>query len=208
MPKVSGIFDSFDNLDTIPTEDISQWLKVQPDQKYLENYIANRIIYPQVAPVSEGDIDIDLALLREALKRTPVFYKQSLPSKDGRPKDKKIFIPDTFTKRFPNLAKLAWAFIDAYSPKEITTLVLVSDSKDEVIGSLINPKIEKSGFFEIKVEENKFKVKTGSLMVIPCNLSHCHLDFRSKNAKILGKGEITFEVPGGKLGIVIDGRGI
>lgn len=198
MPKVSGIFDAFDDLDKIPAEDVAEWLTSDLRQEYLENYIANRIIYPQVAPVSEKDIDIDLGLLREILKNTSLFYK---------PQEKKIYIPDIFVSRLPILSKLVWSFIDSYHPKGITTLVLTGETKDEVVGTCIAPSLSgQNGHLEIKLENKNYRIKLGSLTILPCTLSHCHINFQSKSAKIMGKNEITFEVLGGKLGIVLDGR--
>src|SRR5687767_12024497 len=68
MPKLSGLFDSFENLDQIEAENLLPWLKAPPNPVQLENYLANKILYPQTLPLSEVDMKIDLAILREALK--------------------------------------------------------------------------------------------------------------------------------------------
>ena len=70
MPKVSGIFEKFKDLEQIPIDDISRWLKPQPEY-FLENFIANRLLYPQVLPLTIQDLEIELAILKEVVKRDP-----------------------------------------------------------------------------------------------------------------------------------------
>jgi len=199
MPKVTGIFDSFDDLDQITAEDIASWLRPAPELFYLENYLANRLLYPQVAPVTAVDMSIDLAILREALKRSTSFYDS---------KDKKITIPQHFVSRIPNLSQLIWAFADAFKLKDVTTVVLSGDDKDEVLGSLLTPQLtQKQGLVKLKIEEKNYDIKLGTLTIIPCSKSRCHVGFKSDQAQILGKNEALVETYGGKLGLVVDGRG-
>ncbi len=64
-----GLFDSFDNLDTIPPEAIASRLKNPPQFSQLANYLANKILYPQALPMSALDMQLDLAILSEALSK-------------------------------------------------------------------------------------------------------------------------------------------
>lgn len=196
MPKVSGIFDSFENLDQIPPEDIAGWLKSPPQTRELENYLANRIYYPQTLPLTLPDLDIDLAILREALKRNSVYFK---------PQQKKIFIPESFLNLVPDLKKLALIFTDAYQPKELVTFILNTGKGDETLGSLV--RVEGgTNDFSLNIDGKNFKVKPGSLTILPCPKSRCHISFKSSNAKVMGKKEILFETMGGRLGLIVDGR--
>ena len=68
MPKLPGLFDSFDNLDQISPEAVATWLKPVPEFSHIENYLANKILYPQTVPLTEHDMQLDLSILREALK--------------------------------------------------------------------------------------------------------------------------------------------
>lgn len=200
MPKVTGIFDAFDDLDLIPAEEVARWVKPAPPLFYLENYLANRILYPQATPQTKTEVDLDLAILREALRRNSSFFLTA---------EKKFLIPEEFSLRLPNLSALVLAFVDAYKPKDIVTVTLVKKSGDEVIGMVIAPEnIQPTDILKFIVEDKSYQIKPGSIMVIPEVSSHCHIAFRANLAKLLDKNEIVFEGSGGRLGILIDGRGL
>lgn len=196
MPKVSGVFDSFENLDQISPEDIARWLKSPPQIRELANFIANRIYYPQTLPLTLPDLDIDLAILREALRRNPVFFKLQ---------QRKIFIPESFLNLVSDLKKLALIFTDAYEPRELVTFILSTPKGDEILGSLARVEGSTSDL-SFNIDGKNFNVKPGSLTILPCPKSRCHISFKSSNAKVMGKKEILFETMGGKLGLIVDGR--
>ncbi|TSC65550.1 MAG: Uncharacterized protein CEO21_384 [Microgenomates group bacterium Gr01-1014_80] len=198
MPKVTGIFSSFENLDQIPIEDIAGNLEPAPVRYVLENYLANKILYPAVVPVSGPQLNIDLAILREALKRSNVYYNL---------RSKKIFVPEAFFNFIPDVKKLALLFIDAYEPKGIITFVLTRSGRDEILGTLVTVycKGQKEPL-HFGVEGQNFRIKPGVLTILPCPKEHCHVSFKATEAKLLGKSEMLFEVPGGALGLVVDGR--
>lgn len=68
MTKLVGFFESFDNLDLIPVEDIAQKLKIRSQLIELENFVANRILYPQAIPTTSIDMETDMVILDMALK--------------------------------------------------------------------------------------------------------------------------------------------
>ncbi len=218
LAKLSGLFDSFDNLDEIAIESISRWIKPIPQEIQLENYIANRILYPQTVAITALDMQIDLAILREAIRLNG-------PKKNA--KDiflgnnaflninlRKLMIPDKFLNFVPDLATLVWVFIDALLLdknrvdvfEDLWTVVL-TDEVDEIVGSLLLPRIE-SGTAEIEVSvmNQNYKIKAGSLMIIPCEPSRCQISYKLREGQVLGKAEASLEVYGGKLGLVVDVR--
>lgn len=218
MPKFAGLFDQFDNLDQTNIENVASWLKRPPQLITLENYIANKILYPQTLPLTSDDMKIDLAILREVLKLTLV-HTQNGNALLGEnpffnPVLRKILIPRKFLNYVPDLARLTWTFVDILPLAEkrkdffedLWTIVLTNDS-DEVIGSLLIPQFgSPSSQMEIKIADNPFKVKAGSLVVIPCSKERCGISYKFSQGKILGKTENSVEVFGGRLGIMIDGR--
>lgn len=214
MPKLSGLFDSFDNLDQISPEAIAAWIKPTPNLIQLENYLANKILYPAALPVTESDMKIDLGILREALK-----INRSLSVGDNPFLNitlRKVLIPVRFVNFVPNLSSLVWAFIDAFLQdrkkadffEDLWTIVLTDDT-DEIIGSILLPQFEGSGGVgEVNLLGKKYHIQPGSLMVIPCPKDRCEIAYKFRKGKILGRQESAVEVYGGKLGLVIDGRSI
>lgn len=217
MPKFSGLFDSFDNLDQINPENVALWLKRAPQLIQLENYIANRILYPQSIPISAYDMEIDLAILREVLKLTfSQIQKDDTISGENpflNPTLRKILIPRRFLNYVSDLTRLTWTFVDALPlPKkrdffaDLWTIVLTDDA-DEIIGSLLLPEFKSpASHMELNVSGKIYQIKSGSLVVLPCPKERCEISYKFNQGKILGKSENSVEIFGGKLGVMIDGR--
>ena len=220
MAKLSGLFDAFDNLDQIPVEFILRWIKPAPQQVQLENYLANKILYPHSLPLTPYEMQIDLAILREALR-------SNYPKGDD--KDvllgnnaflninlRKILIPEKFLNFIPDIQTLVWVFIDGLlSDKNRTDVfedlwtVALTDDVDEIVGSVLMPRIDSNtAQINLSVMGQNYQVKAGSLMVIPCSNSRCQIAYSLKGGKALGKAEGSLEVYGGKLGLVVDVRSV
>lgn len=208
MPSQFALFDSFNNLDQISAEAIGSWLKNPPQVNYLQNYLANKILYPETLPQTASDMQIELAILREALKvNTDYFLNIML---------RKVLIPAKFLNCVPDLISLSWAFIDALLLhrkkddffQDVWTIVLTDDS-DEVVGSLILPQFDVSnGSLEINVLGKKYQVRKGLTAVLPCPKDRCEIGYRLQHGQILDKTESTIEISGGRVGLLIDGRGL
>ncbi len=221
MPT-AGLFDSFDNLDQISPEAIALWLKPIPAANRLENYLANKILYPAALPLTEYDMQIDLAILREALKLNG-------PEDTGKNNNtllgsnpflnitlRKILIPKRFLEFVPDLESLTLSFIDGLLLgrarqdffEDVWTIVLTNDV-DEIVGSVLLPQFEdSSGKIRLKFKSEKYEVKQGSFRVIRCPKERCEIEYSLRNGKFLGKQESAVEVYGGKLGLIIDGRSL
>lgn len=225
MPKLTGLFDSFDNLDQISAEAIASWLKPVPQLIQLENYLANKILYPQTLPLTEHDMQIDLAILREALKMSKAFADAiNGPQKNTFLGDnsflnttlRKVLIPARFLNFVPNLTTLTGVFIDALLLnrkkedwfQDLWTVVL-TDSAEEVVGSVLLPQFEdKNGIMNFSIHDKNYQLRSGGLMMLPCSTDRCEIAYKLQKGKILGKKESAVEVSGGKLGLMIDGRNI
>jgi len=214
-----GLFDSFDNLDQINIADIARWLKPVPNEIQLENYLANRVLYPQIVPTTALDMKIDLAILREALKINGPKLSQNQNSLLGDNPFlnitlRKVLIPERFISFVPDLVSLTWGFVDAFLIdrqrkdyfEDLWTVTLINQS-DEIIGSIILPQFkDKQGSMDLKLEGKTYQIKSGSLTVIPCLKGRCEISYILTGGKILGKNEAALEISGGRLGLMIDGR--
>lgn len=219
MSKPKGIFDSFENLDKIQPQAIANWLNPAPPALYLENYLANKLLYPQSLPLSNQDLKIELAILKEALKiNSPQSGRKTNPFLGDSPflnlNLKKILIPSHFLNFVPDLTAIVLCFIDGLllerkKEKEFQDIwtVLVTGDLDEVVGSVILPKFEsQTGNLKLDLLGKSYIVKAGDLSVIPCDRQKCQILFKSTQGKILGKNDLLIEVYGGRLGICVDGR--
>lgn len=219
MLKFNGLFDSFDNLDKIDINTLTTWLKSVSSSIQLENYLANKILYPQSVPISDSDMKIDLAILREALRLNGPKVGEKVGSMLGENPFlnitlRKVIIPESFLVYVPDLISLTWAFIDGLlldRRKEdffwdLWTVVL-ADDMDEIVGSIILPQFKNNtDSMDLTLLGKVYKVKAGSLMVVPCAKERCEISYKFTNGKILGKKENAVEISGGKLGLMIDGR--
>ena len=118
MPKLTGIFASFPDLERIPPEDIARWLKPNPGLELIGNYLGNRLLYPETIPVTQTDLAVELAILREVVRRHP--EKFQTPGK--------IFISNQLAERIGSLLDLTLALIDVLQPKGTVEILLEGKS--------------------------------------------------------------------------------
>lgn len=223
MSQLPGLFDSFDNLDTISVDSLAIFLKSVSVNLFtiqLENYLANRILYPQTLPLTEIDMKIDLGILREVLR----IYSPKQADKYSKPllgdnpfinvTLRKIIIPRKFLYFVPNLTNLSWAFVDGLLLdrqkedwfEDLWTVVL-SDDNEETVGSVILPQFNSGNdIMELFLLGRSYKIKPGSLTLVSCNKEYCEIAYKFTNGMLLGKKENAVEISGGKLGVLVDGR--
>lgn len=207
MPKLSGLFDSFDNLDAISADSLIPYLKNAPAPVQLENYLANKILYPTTLPLTDADMKIDLAILREALRINGP--KQGFLNITLR----KIIIPERFLRYVDNLVNLTWAFVDGLLLNrrkqgfgDLWTVVLAGDF-DEIVGSILLPQF--GGLKDrmiISLQNKEYTIQAGSLTLVACPKNKCQISYKFDKGKILGKEANEVEVYGGRMGLMIDGR--
>lgn len=191
MPKLTGVFDIFSDLDKIPIPDIASWLRAKGNIHTLQNFLGNRIIYPQTIPVTKDDLEVDLAILREAVIRQPnKFYDQ---------KGKIIMISQEFERRFPSFVSLVTTLIECINPQDITYLYLKSSGLNSLMGSIIAPENPGTGQAVPFSVNGKFiaNLNPGSLTLFP---------YKDKQLRIKIGTSIEKLIPGGELGIIIDLR--
>ena len=219
MAQLPGLFDSFDNLDSIEASSLIPWLKNPPSEDKLENYLANKILYPQALPLTDADMKIDLAILREALRLNgPSTINKAGPLLGENPflniTLRKIIIPEKFLFFIPNLVSLTWAFVDGLLLGRQKTdfysdlwTVVIADGRDETVGSIMLPQFAgEDDTMNLSLLGKEVRIKAGSLTIVACPKDRCEIAYKFDRGKILGKREAALEVYGGRLGLMIDGR--
>lgn len=130
MPTLTGVFGQFRNLDKIPIEKIRQWLKNKGEIHQLQNFIGNRIIYSQTISPTAEDLEIDLAILREAIRLEPQVVFNKLTNK--------INLPAELIGRFPPLYQLVMAIVSVMRLSGITQVYL--KNPHQLVGTVITVK--------------------------------------------------------------------
>lgn len=190
MAKLSGIFEDLYDFESITADDVAIFLKIKVEAHVLENFIANRIIYPQTVPVNSYDLSIDLALLKAYLKkRSSYFYD---PGKN------KITIPLEYRTRFGDINSFITSLIDVLNLGKITQVFLGKDRGSKLIGSVVSPILPlNKDILATKINGEIYHLRRGSIINLPFNDHHIRLQIEDEPEVI---------TPGGDLGILFDLR--
>lgn len=190
MPKLVGVFSNFKDLEKLTADDLNRWLKYKENPFYLENFIGNRILYPQVIPISLRDLEIDLAILRE--------YIRLHPESIYNPNSKKMMIQEELEIRFPPLAKLVAAILDVIMLEGATPITIkrLSGAID-VVGTIIAHTPQSQGFTEVKINGQSLALEINTITILPS---------KEERVTVQVGNNLPIIVAGGTLGIVIDLR--
>lgn len=186
-------FEVFENLDleNLDPQMVSKWIKFQIEKIFLENHIANRLLYPQAVALTKQDMQIDLAILREAIRKNP----QPIYDKFGN----KIIIDQKLIDRFASLKRLLMAIMDVLPIKNLTTISIKNNTLTSVVGSIVVPQtVFATKLVPIWLDEQQFNLRVGFLSL---------LSSVKKKIKVKLDGGEEFLAYGGELGVAIDLRG-
>lgn len=192
MPKLIGIYEIYKEAENIPIDNIIRWIHFRIEPHHLENFIANRLLYPQTLPLTSLDFEIDLAILREVIKKKPNLLVNS--------ETNKITIPESLILRFNKIELILKCILDVLKIKGVVT-VNTKDHKitSDLVGTIYAPSnLPQEDILGVSLNGKKYNLKKGSINIIPSSERH-------NNLIISTLPEIS--VIGGKLGIVIDLRG-
>lgn len=186
MPKLSGVFENFLDLEKIPATDIARWLKSIKDIEVIENTIANRILYPQTLPVTKIDMDIDFAILKEILIRDPSLVYDL--------KNSRIVISEQIEARFSPINRLVTIICESVNiPPQVVNIYAAKGSR--ALGSVIAPKLKETiDEVSIDIGNQSKKLSTGKIYLIP---------IKDKQSTILLNKQLTLNVSGGEIGVII-----
>lgn len=200
MPRLTGFFDNFPQIEEISVDRIQPYLARRYDREILENELGNRILYPQTIPITYEGLLFDLAVLQESLR----LYSKSYYNQTTR----KLYIPEEFFGRFPDLKRLAEVFINSVRPVNLTNIEIRSEEVGvRTLGTYLKPEIlNQKGSVFITIQGRSQKIDMGKLETVSAPSLKVDLKFESDSALLNGKSSIELEVLGGLLGLVVDTR--
>jgi hypothetical protein len=193
MSKLLGVFDLLLDLDKITDQELLDVLKSKIDHHSLENYLGNRVLFPQTVATNKLELDIDFAILEVAVKRHPeTIFKSN---------QNQIIIPYPLIPRFPNTNRLITSIMDSLHIEQVSQLWIKHHDHTELIGSILPAKPlskqRSSDLENFMVKEELKKLILGQINLLP---------IADKQVKLKFSNGIEFDCFGGSFGVLMDLR--
>jgi len=128
-------------LEACPLADIKRWMQVESNDDYIRDYIYNRSCYPGTIPINNEDLEIEQALVRQAIRIAVNRNLAYLSATSGRistellPYFEPIVAAGSFLTRSPTLGQCLLMLLDGLQPNGITTLVLDQNHLTALLGA-------------------------------------------------------------------------
>lgn len=187
MSKLIGVFQELSFLENTPIENISAWVKEKIDPHRLENYLASRLFYPQTVPATPQEINIDLAILREALRvNNRLLYD---------PEKNRFEVSTAFINRFGSLSNIILSFLDVTVMKKGVVYIYLKETNRQPIGTILTPEIPPDiRKVLVRMSLNVFELETGKAHI---------LEAREPNY-IISLNNMPQQVIGGLAGVIVN----
>lgn len=190
MPKLSGVFDTFIDLEKVPIDRVIAHLKFKLEAHILENFIANRIIYPQTIPTKLQEMEIDIAILRSYIEMFPSYFYDS--------QQQLMLIPKECLNRFGKLLPLITIFIESLNLSGVNQIAFGAKQSNDIAGSLIGVELPPSlNSVDILILGKSYRIKKGTISNIP---------YVGKKIPVKVDGLKEVLVSGGEAGVFFDLR--
>lgn len=183
MPKLSGLFSNYSDLDSLDFETIRSSSKTNLKIREIENFVANRFLYPQTIPLTILEMKVDLSLIKEIIKKNvQLFYNSSL---------KRITIPEGFEERLKPVPDLIIAFIDAISPPAATQIILKYADGSRKVGSVYIPQVFiNKPAVQLTIEGQVVKLKNNVISRLNCTIPQTTIQLEGQNPEPIWGGDI------------------
>lgn len=187
MSKLTGIFESLKDLESISADEVNRYLDPRQDPHIIENHLANLIIYPQSIPSTKDSMNFDIAILKAyAYKFSAFFYIKD---------QKKMIVPTELCNRFGSIEKTCYYLIEGLKLGEITQIYLKDNQNTKLLGTAITRFIQNSqanvSFF---LDDKEYKSSPGACMRYQLKDHHIRFHFGAEEEKV---------IPGGVLGVIV-----
>lgn len=183
MNYLPNIFKNFDNLYQVSVPYIQSRLPFSLPPQVIENYVANRLLFPTAIPQSVQENRLDLAILSAIVSlNSGFFYNQMLG---------KITIPPEYTLVYQNINELVEAVITSVHLGTKATIIIPNLTGRNTTGAAIALPSQNKPLDVVYVGK-KYQVPVGGVLHLP----------PQSTADISINGA-PYQLPPGELGIYI-----
>jgi hypothetical protein len=190
MTALTGIFATLPGIENIPPEGVQKWVKNRLGDHAIENYVANRITYPQTIAISIEEKQIDQAIIQEYIARNPALFYNPLTHK--------LNIPQGITHYIQPVQDLMLILSSLLKLSQITPVFISDGNSVKVAGSIIVPNPQTS--------EPKINVSFNGKMQTLEKGKFYHFPLADQHMKLKIGNENEIMISGGTLGVSIDLR--
>lgn len=183
MDHLPNVFKNFDNLYKISASQIQSRLPFTLPPVVIENYVANRLLFPFTIPQTKQELQLDLAILSAvAALNSGFFYNQA---------QRKITIPGEFTEVYQNIDELVQTIISSIFLGDQATIIIPNLTGHNTTGTAIAlPSQNKP--LQVIYNNKSYQVPVGS---------HLHLPPASNTISI---NSTDYQITPGELGIYLN----
>ena len=109
---------------------IKRWLSIDISDDYIRDYVYNKSLYPASLPVTQDDLEIEQALVREVIRAAVTKIAKQYPKNISRaridllPWFEPIVATGSALINAPSMAQCMLMLLDALQPAGVTTMVL------------------------------------------------------------------------------------
>lgn len=200
-------------MEIVDTEKIGRWLPFLANPKEVEDFCANKFLYPTSIPATKKSLFLTLACLREEIR-------QQLT--EATKWHKTIILTKKLLEVTPSPSLATLVALDAFEPLDLVPIVKKEDNREVYLGTVISlSSVDKKRKVVAKIvcsfgrvasdarkETVEVKIPPEEITVIPTKEGQkINLTIYCGGARLLDKKRVKVEVEGGKVGVVVDSRG-
>ncbi len=196
MSGLVHILPLLPDIEHITPEELIPWTSFKVAPEVMDNYVGNRLLYPQAILTTQQQLEWDKALVQAAIHRAKdKFYNANT---------RRMLIPVEFMELSANSQDIFKLFIDVCQPHLISYIL---QKPSIILGTILTPvALKKSGLITLIIDQQTFTIKLGELVFLPISKSKVDLQFSSPSATLMGQQQFRVEVAGGPAGIIVDAR--
>lgn len=190
MTVLTGLFAQLPGIENLSADEIIRWLNKSYDPKVIENYLGNRVIYPQSIALTNEEKLIDRAIIQEYISKNPSFFYNPLSHR--------ILVPLELLHRIQPTTDLMIMLCSLLQIQGVAPIFIGEETsiKNEGAVMAVEP---------LTAEKNISILINGKETVVENNKIY-HFSVEDQHIKVKVDGANEIMIQGGKLGLTIDLR--